>query len=145
MTDIQAALGLTQIKRIDPYVSKRNELANRYRSLLIGLPLKVPERNEFGKSAWHLYVIQLDDSLLASRGQIFDDMRADGIGVNVHYIPVHMQPYFRKFGFREGAFPQAEKYYRKAISIPLHPGLTNEQQDSVVASLKNAILNVAVS
>jgi len=91
------------------------------------------------RSAWHLYVIQLDAALEPRRREVFERMRAAGIGVNVHYIPVHLQPYYRDLGFREGDFPNAERYYRRAITLPLHPGLTHAQQDRVVAALGEAI------
>jgi UDP-4-amino-4,6-dideoxy-N-acetyl-beta-L-altrosamine transaminase len=138
MTDLQAALGESQMRRLREFVRTRTELADRYDSLLEGLPVtKAPRRPE-APSAWHLYVVQLDAALEARRRDVFERMRASGIGVNVHYIPVHLQPYYRDLGFREGDFPNAERYYRRAITLPLHPGLTHEQQDRVVAALREA-------
>jgi UDP-4-amino-4,6-dideoxy-N-acetyl-beta-L-altrosamine transaminase len=138
MTDLQAALGESQMRRLREFVRTRTELADRYDSLLDGLPVtKAPRRPE-APSAWHLYVVQLDAALEPRRREVFERMRASGIGVNVHYIPVHLQPYYRDLGFREGDFPNAERYYRRAITLPLHPGLTHEQQDRVVAALREA-------
>jgi dTDP-4-amino-4,6-dideoxygalactose transaminase len=138
MTDLQAALGESQMRRLREFVRTRTELADRYDSLLEGLPVtKAPRRPE-APSAWHLYVVQLDAALEPRRREVFERMRASGIGVNVHYIPVHLQPYYRDLGFREGDFPNAERYYRRAITLPLHPGLTHEQQDRVVAALREA-------
>lgn len=139
MTDLQAALGESQMRRLRDFVRVRTELADRYDSLLDGLPVTVAPRRVGALSAWHLYVIQLDSSLESRRRQVFEQMRALGIGVNVHYIPVHLQPYYRDLGFREGDFPNAERYYRRAITLPLHPGLTHAEQDRVVSVLREAI------
>jgi UDP-4-amino-4,6-dideoxy-N-acetyl-beta-L-altrosamine transaminase len=139
MTDLQAALGESQMHRLRDFVRARTQLADRYDSLLAGLPVTPAPRRPGALSAWHLYVIQLDTALEPRRRQIFERMRAAGIGVNVHYIPVHLQPYYRDLGFREGDFPNAERYYRRAITLPLHPGLTHAQQDLVVAALREAI------
>jgi UDP-4-amino-4,6-dideoxy-N-acetyl-beta-L-altrosamine transaminase len=139
MTDLQAALGTSQMRRLREFVRVRTGLADRYDALLAGLPVTAAPRRPGAASAWHLYVIQLDAPLEAHRRQVFERMRAAGIGVNVHYIPVHLQPYYRDLGFREGDFPNAERYYRRAITLPLHPGLTHAQQDQVVAALREAI------
>jgi UDP-4-amino-4,6-dideoxy-N-acetyl-beta-L-altrosamine transaminase len=139
MTDLQAALGESQMRRLREFVRVRTELADRYDSLLEGLPVtKAPRRPE-APSAWHLYVVQLDAALEPRRREVFERMRASGIGVNVHYIPVHLQPYYQDLGFREGDFPNAERYYRRAITLPLHPRLTHEDQDRVVDSLQRAV------
>jgi UDP-4-amino-4,6-dideoxy-N-acetyl-beta-L-altrosamine transaminase len=138
MTDLQAALGESQMRRLREFVRVRTELADRYDSLLEGLPVTKAPRRPGAPSAWHLYVVQLDAALEPRRREVFERMRASGIGVNVHYIPVHLQPYYRDLGFREGDFPNAERYYRRAITLPLHPGLTHEQQDRVVAALREA-------
>ena len=139
MTDLQAALGNSQMKRLREFVRVRTALADRYDALLSGLPVTKAPRRAGALSAWHLYVIQLDAALEARRREVFERMRAAGIGVNVHYIPVHLQPYYRDLGFREGDFPNAERYYRRAITLPLHPGLTHAEQDRVVAALREAI------
>lgn len=141
MTDLQAALGVSQMARIDDYVARRHAIADRYDALLSGLPVKTPLRHADGRSALHLYVIRLADEALAKPGHrtVFERLRARGIGVNLHYIPVHTQPWYRRMGFRAGDFPQAEQYYREAISIPMYPGLTEAEQDLVVAALREAL------
>ena len=136
MTDIHAALGTSQMDRLETYVAHRHEIAARYDRLLSGLPLRTPWRARDCRSAFHLYVVRVDASV---RRAVFEAMRADGIGVNVHYIPVHLQPYYRALGFGPGDFPEAESYYDEAISLPLHPGLTEAEQDAVVASLSAAL------
>jgi len=139
MTDLQAALGESQMRRLGEFVRVRTALANRYDRLLAGLPVVPAPRRAGALSAWHLYVVQLDGALEARRREVFERMRAAGIGVNVHYIPVHLQPYYRDLGFREGDFPNTERYYRRAITLPLHPGLTHAEQDRVIAALREAI------
>ena len=137
MTDVQAALGLSQIRRIEAFVKQRVELADRYDTLLASLPLQLPARRANVQSAWHLYVIQLDASRTSmDRRTLFDRLRARGIGVNVHYIPVHLQPFYRARGFAPGQFPHAESYYAGAISLPLFFELQARQQDEVVAALR---------
>lgn len=137
MTDMQAALGASQMSRLAEFVDRRNALADRYDALLSGLPVMRPGRDPEARSSWHLYIIRLNDA--ARHRQVFEALRADGIGVNLHYIPVHLQPYYRDLGFSPGDFPVAEDYYARAISIPLYPGLTEADQDRVVASLTAAL------
>lgn len=137
LTDIQAALGASQIQRLDDYVARRHELADRYDALLADLPLKLPYRNPANRSALHLYVIELDDP--ARRREVFEALRAADIGVNVHYIPVHTQPYYRDMGFAAGDFPAAEAYYAAAISLPMYPTLTESEQDRVVSVLASQL------
>ncbi|MDD3158153.1 UDP-4-amino-4,6-dideoxy-N-acetyl-beta-L-altrosamine transaminase [Anaeromusa sp.] len=132
MTDIQAALGRSQLKKLNRFVERRRELAARYNELLAGLSLILPQQISYGSSAWHLYVVRLPRGL---RKQVFDAMRQAGIGVNVHYIPVHLQPFYRRMGFQEGAFPEAERYYQEALTLPLYYDLTYEEQDYVVNTL----------
>ena len=140
LTDLHAALGRSQIERLDDYVGRRNELADRYDTLLAGLPLRLPGRRADTRSAWHLYVVRVDEAAGApSRRVVFDSLRAAGIGVNVHYIPVHWQPYYQALGFRRGQFPQAEAHYAEAISLPLFPLLSDARQDEVVAALRQAL------
>ncbi len=136
LTDLQAALGISQLKRATAMVARRRELAARYDRELAPLPLTVPVQDAGSRSSWHLYAIRLRlDALRKSRLEIFNALRAAGIGVNVHYIPVHLQPYFRKRGFKPGDFPLAEQYYREAITLPLYSGLTDAQQASVIETL----------
>jgi len=137
MTELQAALGLSQLQRLDSYVQARRSLADRYDILLKDLPSKIPTRMPDAGSSWHLYVIRLDDS--ANRKTIFSAVRAAGIGVNLHYIPAHLQPYYRDLGFKPGDFPAAEDYYSRAISIPLFATMPQEQQDAVVSSVTQAL------
>ncbi|MDF5709876.1 MAG: UDP-4-amino-4,6-dideoxy-N-acetyl-beta-L-altrosamine transaminase [Nostoc sp. S4] len=141
MTDIQAALGTSQMQRLDEFVERRWFLANRYNQLLQDLPLMLPWQHPDSESSWHLYVIRLKlDKINKSHRQIFDELRGAGIGVNLHYIPVHIQPYYQRFGFQLGDFPQVEKYYKEAISIPIYYGLDEESQDKVVASLRERLI-----
>jgi len=140
LPDINAALGLSQIRRADVFIRRRRDLAARYADQLTGLPLTLPAQSADSSSSWHLYVIRLHASRLTrSRREIFDNLRANNIGVNVHYIPVHMQPYYSRRGFNKGDFPEAERYYAEAISLPLFPGLTEEQQDHVIKTLRSSL------
>ncbi|WP_028451362.1 UDP-4-amino-4,6-dideoxy-N-acetyl-beta-L-altrosamine transaminase [Chitinilyticum aquatile] len=135
MTDLQAALGLSQLQRLDVFLLRRRQLARRYTALLADLPLILPPPSE--ESAWHLYVVQLADA--SRRKAIFTELRARGVGVNVHYIPVHLQPYYQAQGFTRGYCPVAEAYYQRAITLPLHAGMTDAQQDEVVSVLKELL------
>lgn len=141
MTDIHAALGVSQMNRLERYVARRHEIADRYNFLLADLPLVLPWQHPDSYSAYHLYVIrlQLDQIDPITRRQVFEALWAKDILVNLHYIPVHTQPYYQKMGFAWGDFPHAEQYYREAISIPMHPSLTNDEQDLVVATLREAL------
>jgi len=135
ITDIQAALGVSQMQRLDAFVTRRYELAQAYNELLQDLPLQLPWQHPNSYSAWHLYVIRLN-----KRHQVFDSLRQAGIGVNVHYIPVHTQPYYQQMGFKLGDFPEVEKYYHEAISLPIYPLLTKIQQKKIITDLKKALL-----
>ena len=140
MTDFQAALGISQFKRLDSYVDKRTQLADQYGKLLSELPIYLPEQSAYTNSSWHLYVICLDfEEISNSYKNIFNSMTKQGIGVMLHYIPVHFQPYYQSIGFRQGDFPEAEHYYRKAMSIPLFPTMSDVQQEKVVYSLSKAL------
>jgi dTDP-4-amino-4,6-dideoxygalactose transaminase len=139
MTDIQSALG-QPARAIRPFVARRRELAARYNQLLAKLPVTCPWQHPDTNSAWHLYIIRLRrNEIKLSRRQVFDALRAAGIGVNVHYIPVHTQPYYRKLGFETGMFPEAESYYEDAITLPLFSRMTNDEQDTVVAALEKIL------
>ena len=133
-TDIQAALGLSQLQRVDEYVAKRREIAARYDEQLANLPLTTPYQHPDQKSAYHLYPIQVGDA--ATRQAVFQSLRAAGIGVNVHYIPVHTQPDYQHFGFKRGDYPVAEAFYERAISLPMFPSLLSTKQDRVISLLK---------
>ncbi|VBB05528.1 degt/dnrj/eryc1/strs aminotransferase [Lucifera butyrica] len=136
LTDLQAALGISQMERIDEFVAKRRAIAAKYDRELKNLPLILPWQHPDSLSAYHLYVVQLAPVYQRkSRRQVFEELRASGIGVNVHYIPVHTQPYYRQFGFKYGDFPVAEAYYNSAVSIPLYAAMTAEQQDYVISTL----------
>jgi len=161
MTDIQAALGISQMSRLDEFVTRRHELAQRYDRLLVDLPVILPHQHPDGSSAWHLYVLRIKPgtspenttqnaggqsliqnlSLNSSQTheQIFEYLREKQIGVNLHYIPVHLQPWYTRMGFAAGMFPDAEKYYQEAITLPLFPAMTEEQQDKVINTIKQAL------
>jgi UDP-4-amino-4,6-dideoxy-N-acetyl-beta-L-altrosamine transaminase len=142
MTDIQAALGASQLKRLEDCVERRNRLAQRYGTLLSDLPLKLPAVATGNRSAFHLFVIRLEPEMARrSRRRIFDELRNAGIGVNVHYLPVHLQPYYRDLGFGPGWCPEAEAHGREAITLPLHTRLTEADQDRVAAAVRQAIMS----
>jgi dTDP-4-amino-4,6-dideoxygalactose transaminase len=140
MTELQAALGVSQMERLDAYVSRRHELARRYDRLLQSLPVTTPWQHEDSYSGLHLYVIRLQlQKIDKSHCEVFDLLREHGIGVNLHYIPIHTQPYYQRMGFKKGYFPQAERYYAEAISLPMYQTLSDEQQDQVVSVLQNVL------
>lgn len=140
ITDIQAALGFSQLQRLDEFVARRRFLADRYNQLLQSLPLILPYQDPNTNSSWHLYIIQLAEADLIRRHRsIFEALRQAGIGVNLHYIPVYLQPYYQDLGFSHQSFPMAEQYYQRAISLPLYYGLTESAQDRVVATLKEVL------
>lgn len=140
MTDIQAALGVSQMTRLNQYVAKRHEIAARYNELLRDLPITLPWQHPDSYSAYHLYVIRLQlDKIQTTYLQVFEALRANNIMVNLHYIPVHTQPYYQQMGFKQGDFPDSEQYYREAISIPMHPSLTKEEQNFVFQCIEKAI------
>jgi UDP-4-amino-4,6-dideoxy-N-acetyl-beta-L-altrosamine transaminase len=137
MTDIQAALGTSQLGRIGAYLERRHAIADRYDAALPGLPLTPPTRLPGRVSALHLYVVTLDEP--ERRRPVFDAMRRARIGVNVHYIPIHLQPFYRRRGFKAGDFPNAEAYYARALTLPLHPQMEDADVDRVVAALAEAL------
>jgi UDP-4-amino-4,6-dideoxy-N-acetyl-beta-L-altrosamine transaminase len=141
LTDIQAALGTSQMQRLEKFLVRRRFLAQRYNKLLKDFPITLPWQHPDTNSSWHLYVIRLQlEKIQKTRQQVFEELREAQIGVNLHYIPVHTQPYYQKRGFQWGDFPEAEQYYREAISIPLYYGLTDIEQDRVVKSLQEVLL-----
>jgi UDP-4-amino-4,6-dideoxy-N-acetyl-beta-L-altrosamine transaminase len=142
LTDFQAALGRSQLKRLDEFITRRQQLANRYNQLLSDLPLTLPWQHPDGQSSWHLYVVRLKlDQIRKTHRQVFEELRAAGIGVNLHYIPVHLQPDYRALGFQPGMFPEAEAYYREALSLPMFASLTEAEQDQVVNALRHILKN----
>jgi len=140
MTDIQAALGASQLERLDKYIERRNALALRYDHALKGLSLQLPTIRPGNRSAFHLYVVRLKNNVpLKSHRQVFEQMRDQGIGVNLHYMPVHLQPYYRERGYSPGQYPEAEAHGAEAITLPLYSGLSEQEQDQVVSALKKAL------
>ena len=141
MTELQAALGVSQIKRLDDFITARHHLAERYNELLKSLPVVLPYQLENTYSGLHLYVIRLQlNKLSLTHKEVFDALRGKGIGVNLHYIPVHTQPYYERMGFSTGDFPESERYYNEAISLPIFHCMTEDQQDTVVKALTNILV-----
>lgn len=140
MTELQAALGLTQMQRLDEYVEARHLLAQRYNQFLAHLPITLPYQHEDSYSGFHLYVIRLQlEKISPTHRQVFESLREQGVGVNLHYIPVHTQPYYKKMGFIEDDFPNAMAYYHEAISLPIFQMMSHEQQNEVVLAVERAI------
>jgi UDP-4-amino-4,6-dideoxy-N-acetyl-beta-L-altrosamine transaminase len=142
MTDIQAALGCSQMTKIDEFVRRRREIAAHYNKELSGLPLRLPKQHADTCSSFHLYIIRLKlAEITCSHKEVFERLRQAGIMVNLHYIPVYSQPYYQKNGYQASDFPEAEAYYGEAISLPIYYDLSTEQQDTVIATLKNLLLS----
>jgi UDP-4-amino-4,6-dideoxy-N-acetyl-beta-L-altrosamine transaminase len=142
MTDIHAALGLSQMQRLDDFVAKRHAIAGRYDEMLSGLPIITPWQHPDSYSGFHLYVIRVQLSEVEkTQRQIFNTLLEQGVGVNLHYIPVYRQPYYEKLGFKQGYCPEAEQYYSESISIPVFPALTSGQQRSVVCAIQQILTN----
>jgi UDP-4-amino-4,6-dideoxy-N-acetyl-beta-L-altrosamine transaminase len=140
MTDILAALGLSQVKRLDAYVARRHEIARFYDEALRDFPITRQLHLRGSYSALHLYVIRLRlDGLSVGRRDVLVSLRSKGIGANVHYIPVHLHPYYEQMGFKPGDFPEAESYYAEAISLPMFPALTDRQQQAVIEALRDSL------
>lgn len=138
LTDIQASLGCAQMGRLDEFVRRRQEIADRYDDLLKNLSVTLPYRHPDTQSGWHLYIIRLEKTKKSHR-QVFEELREKGIGVNLHYIPIYHQPYYQKLGFKKGICQEAEKYYTEAISLPMYYGLTDDQQKEVVRILEEIL------
>jgi len=140
MTDLQAALGLSQMQRLDEFVAKRHAIARRYDELLAGLPINMPWQHPDNYSGLHLYVIRLKlNEIRKTHRDVFESLQEAGIGVNLHYIPVYRQPCYEQLGFKSGYCPEAEQYYAEAISLPMYPGLTDDMQKRVIEALKKAV------
>ena len=140
LTDIQAALGLSQLSRLDEFVALRRKRADRYNEALRDLPLIRPWQHPDSYSSFHLYLVRLKlDAIHINHYEVFTALRSAGIGVNLHYIPIYRQPYYERLGFDPDDFPESERYYAEAISLPLYPGLTEDQQEQVVTALRKVI------
>ncbi len=140
MTELQAALGFSQMDRLDEFVARRRYLVDRYNELLQDLPVVTPHVLEGTNPSWHLYMVRVDfNRAKLDKVQLFEEMKKRGIVLNLHYIPVHTQPYYQELGFEQGDFPQSEKYYEEIFTLPLYYGLTDEQQDDVVAALRDCL------
>ena len=139
ITDIQCALGLSQLQRLDDFIQRRHELVQRYHELLADCAVSTPVCQSWAKSSWHLYVITLQQQDMNYRKQVFQRLRKAGIGVNVHYIPVHTQPYYQAMGHQPGDCPQAMQYYRRCLSLPMHPGLDSTQQQYICNTLQHVL------
>lgn len=136
MTELQAALGVSQMKRLDQFVTQRHVVAERYNRLLADSSIVTPWQHPDAYSGYHLYIVRVPPDKAGSRHKtVFENLRAGGVGVNLHYIPVYCQPYYERMGFEREDFPEAERYYSEAISLPMYPGLTIEQQQEVVRLL----------
>lgn len=136
LSDIHAALGLSQLQRLNDFIECRRCCALRYQQALDALPVLLPREQPYAKSAWHIYTIEVVDR---DRREVFNLLKALGIGVNVHYIPIHLHPYYQKMGFSRGDFPNAENFYKNAITIPLFPDLTADDQDTVIEAIKEVL------
>ena len=140
MTDIQAALGYSQMQKLDEFVKRRRELAARYDELLRDLPLRTPFVIKDSKPSWHLYIVRLDfNKIRKTKEQVFNEMKENGFVLNLHYIPVHTQPYYKSLGHKADECPLSLDYYREAVTLPLYYSLTYEEQDMVVKVLKEVL------
>lgn len=140
MTDIQAALGYSQMERLDTFVARRRQLAQRYDDLLADLPIRIPKQSADTNSSWHIYVVRLDKTRTSkSKVKVFEGMKKRGVTLNLHYIPVHLQPYYQALGFKRGDFPASERYYEEAFTLPIYYELTDEQQNQVVGALREVL------
>lgn len=145
MTDINAALGLSQLDRLPEFIDRRREIAAIYDRAFADLPVTTPHQHTDSASAWHLYVIRIDQQNAAQNHRaVFDQLRGAGIGVNLHYIPVYLQPYYRDLGFKPGLCPNAEAYYSEAISLPMYPTMTAEQQHKVIEEVHKAVCGASI-
>lgn len=137
MTDIGAALGRSQLKKVEKFISQRRQIVKFYNENFTGIPIKTPSLYSKSQSSHHLYVVEVkSNSSDFTRAGLFNFLRENGIGVNVHYIPIHLQPYYKKIGFKKGDFPNSESYYEQALSLPIHPKLTIDDLDFIVSCTK---------
>ncbi len=141
ITDIQASLGISQLTRLEKYVKKRNELAEIYDKSLSDLPITLPPRSDSVFSSFHLYIIKINDLKKFSRKDFFDYLRSNNIGANVHYIPIHLHPFYKSKGFNPGDFPSSEESYEKSVSIPIYQDLSKKDQDYIIEKIRNYFLN----
>ena len=139
MTDIQAALGISQMKRLDDYINRRHEIATKYNVLLDNLPITLPFQNTNTYTSYHLYIIRLNDDSIISHRDLFNKLQRHNVGVNLHYIPLYKQPHYKNNGISQDKYPNSEGYYEQAISLPIYPTLTTVEQDQVVNTLIEAI------
>ena len=141
ITDLQCALGSSQLKKADRFVTRRAQIAQRYQNAFMGIPLTLPYIDPENYSSWHLFVVQLQlDAISLSHREVFEALRSAGIFVNLHYIPIHLQPYYQKLGFKRGQFPYAENYYQRAISLPLFPELKDQEIDFVIHKIREILV-----
>ena len=136
LSDLHAALGITQLQKLDAFVAKRRLMAQRYKQQLADLPLTLPCEDSYANSAWHIYMVELQQH---ERLDIYQRLHARGVGVNVHYIPIHLQPYYQALGFKAGDFPLAEQFYQHALTLPLFPSMTEQEQNTVIAVLHEVL------
>jgi dTDP-4-amino-4,6-dideoxygalactose transaminase len=136
LSDLQAALGISQLRRVDSFVEKRRALAKRYLDAFSGLAVKLPEPNSISSSAWHLFMIELTEH---DRKTVYEQLHKAGVAVNVHYIPIHCHPYYAALGFKPNDFPNALSFYQNALTLPLYVDLSLEQQDAVIAALRDIL------
>lgn len=139
LNDLQSVLGISQMKKIDSFIKERNKLASNYDNLFKSTKINIPKTDSEIYSSWHLYIIRINKDQGFNRNVIFEKFRNSGIYVNIHYIPIYRQPFYQKMGFKLKDYPEAEKYYKEAISIPIFPGLTNDEQTKVVSLIKQPI------
>ncbi len=141
ITDLQCALGLTQFEKLDYFVARRREIATKYNEAFKGIEcVKMMKESEKSKSAWHLYVVQIDFQRLGkSRSLVMNNLRKKGIGTQVHYIPVHLQPYYKKMGYKKGDYPVSEQYYKFCLSLPLFPELSNADVDLIISTINKEL------
>ena len=136
LSDLHAALGLSQLSKLDSFIHRRTELALRYQQKLAGLPLTLPTLDNQSKSAWHIYMVEVTEH---QRKAVYEALHKKGVGVNVHYIPIHLHPYYQQLGFKQGDFPVTEKFYQHALTLPLYPSLSDQQQNIVIDALHQVL------